>query len=144
MRAPRILLVDDHLDTLQFLESCLSLAGFAVTLAGHAAQALALAPAGFDAVVTDLAMPGMDGRELIRRLRALHGQQAVPIVIVSGQFMRGRLDLEGVGHCALLEKPCDPTALTDTLDALIKTCLHDCASCRLPRETAPRRLLGER
>lgn len=137
MRAPRVLVVDDHLDTLQLLESYLSYAGFSVTLAGHAGQAIELAPSGFDAVITDLAMPGMDGRELIERLRVQQGRRPIPIVIVSGQIPPGRWPLDGVSYCALLRKPCDLAMLSDTLRELIVACPHDCEGCPNRRRAAP-------
>lgn len=80
MAAPahRVLVVDDHLDTLQLFESALSIEGFSVTLAGSGGEALELAAKGFDAVLTDLAMPGMDGQEVIHTLRVLHRAYRFP------------------------------------------------------------------
>lgn len=137
MHAPRVLVVDDHLDTLQLFESALSIEGFSVTLAGNGSQALEFASDGFDAVLTDLAMPGMDGHELIRTLRDVHRSRPVPIVVVSGQVLLNPADFAGVGYCALMKKPCDLAALASTLRQLIDTCLHDCSRCRYVRGTAP-------
>lgn len=135
---PRVLVVDDHLDTLQVFESALSLQGFSVTLAGNGCQALELASgARFDAVLTDLAMPGMDGHELIRELRALQGPRPLPIVVVSGQVAGYRGVHAGAGYCALIEKPCDLFALAGTLQRLISTCLHECGSCRHAKGLPP-------
>lgn len=137
MRTPRVLVVDDHLDTLQLFESYLSLAGFSVTLASHGGQALELAPQGFDALVTDLAMPGMDGRELVERLRVLQGRSPTPVVVVSGQDLPGRWPLDDVSYCALLRKPCDLATLAATLRDLIHTCPHECEGCPNKRRAAP-------
>jgi len=130
VHVPHVLVVDDHLDTLQLFENALSLEGFLVTLAGNGEQAMELASGGFDAVLTDLAMPGMDGHELIRALRDLHRSHPVPIVLISGQVPVDPADLAGGGYCALMKKPCDLAALASTLHELIDTCVHDCSRCQ--------------
>jgi len=137
VHAPHVLIVDDHLDTLQLFENALSLEGFLVTLAGNGDQALELASHDFDAVLTDLAMPGMDGHELIRTLRGLHRSRPVPIVLISGQVLTEPAVLTEGGHCALMRKPCDLAALASTLRQLIETCLHDCSRCRCLKEAGP-------
>lgn len=137
MHVPRVLVVDDHLDTLQLFENALSLEGFLVTLASNGDQALQLASGGFDAVLTNLAMPGMDGHELIRTLRDLHRSHPVPIVLISGQVLTNPAGIAGGGCCALMKKPCDLAALASTLRQLIDTCLHDCSRCQHLKGTRP-------
>lgn len=81
----RVLAVDDSLTMRSLMRQLLEGAGYAVTLAPDGAEALARfvdAPAPFDAVVTDLEMPNVDGIELCRRLRDEVGTQ-VPIVVVT-------------------------------------------------------------
>src|SRR5512133_3462361 len=63
MPNPRILVVDDHPDTLRLLETFLTLSGFDVVSAVNGADGLARTANGIDAIATDLAMPEMDGFE---------------------------------------------------------------------------------
>lgn len=81
---PRILIVDDDPGTLQSLSRAFALEGYTALTAGSAARALErLAAEPVDAILSDVVMPGMDGLELLGRLR----QQApdVPVILMSGQ-----------------------------------------------------------
>lgn len=71
----RLLIVDDDLDMLRNLALMLSLEGFYVMTAssGMAASVL-LAEHSYDAIITDLRMPIIDGYEIIRRAQTLHPQ----------------------------------------------------------------------
>jgi signal transduction histidine kinase/CheY-like chemotaxis protein len=84
-RGERILYVDDEESLVLLLERFLVRCGYAVTGETDPAKALALFradPDAFDAVVTDLAMPGMSGFDLVREIRAI--RSSVPIVLTSG------------------------------------------------------------
>jgi CheY-like chemotaxis protein len=136
MPNPRLLVVDDHPDTLRLFETFLSFAGFDVIPAARASEALACATTGVDAIATDLAMPGMDGFELIRRLRHFSSARPVPIVAVTGQALDpAKMPPRAIGACRLLLKPCDLSALAGVLHGLVEGCLHDCSRC--PNGTAP-------
>ena len=70
-----VLLVDDTEDVLEMFGSYLRYVGAVVTLARNGSEALAcLAQARAHVIVTDLAMPGMDGVEFVARLRGDRGQ----------------------------------------------------------------------
>jgi DNA-binding response OmpR family regulator len=114
---PRILLVDDDAEICQFLEVLLELEGFDTRVATTAAAALE-AVEGSGAVLLDLAMPGMDGLELCRRMRAagFHG----PILVVSA---RPGADLprkaEEAGANGFVRKPFDNAELLSSLRSLL-------------------------
>lgn len=134
MPLSRVLLVDDNPDTVEMLEMVLRLHDFEVVSKGNVADALALLPDGFDAICTDLTMPGADGFEFIRRVRA--SSASIPIVVVSGQareLAQGRA--YELGCCRFLSKPCEPKELVGALRLLIHTCNGACTVCinRLPR-----------
>ena len=130
MPNPRVLVVDDHPDTLRLFETYLSLSGFQVTSATSAAEALQLVSDGVDAIATDLAMPGIDGLEFIRRIRADTAVSPVPIVAVTGQAIDpGAVAPADIGCCRLVLKPCDLDELASTLHHLVAGCVHDCARC---------------
>jgi len=124
--APKVLVVDDHPETLEILELVLTIAGFGVTAKADGPGALDTDLDEYAAVVTDLAMPRMDGTELVRHLRAKM-KRPVPIVVLTGQgIARERLDCR---CCSLLRKPTLPNDLVSTLQWLLETCVHECDVC---------------
>ena len=80
--APRILLVDDDAEICAFLATLLELEGLEPAVAPGPEEAVA-ALAGADAVLLDVAMPGLDGLELCRRMRAAGYRK--PILVVSAR-----------------------------------------------------------
>jgi chemotaxis protein histidine kinase CheA len=80
----RVLLVDDSLVTREMERRLLEDAGFKVSAASDADEALSqLSETSFDCVVTDIEMPGMDGFELTAQLRAMEHFAHLPIIVVS-------------------------------------------------------------
>jgi two-component system CheB/CheR fusion protein len=112
----RVLVVDDDAETLDVLASLLRSEGAVVTPASSARQALTEAAAGeFDLVLSDIAMPGMDGLELMHELRASERYARVPAIAISG-FGRPA-DIErskAAGFDAHLPKPLSLEALAET------------------------------
>jgi chemotaxis protein histidine kinase CheA len=83
-RRVRVLLVDDSLVTREMERRLLEDAGFGVTAAGDAEEALwLLAEESFDCVVTDIEMPRIDGFELTAQLRSMESFAQLPIIVVS-------------------------------------------------------------
>ena len=116
-RPPHVLLVEDDRDTREMYSQYLSYSGLQVTEARTGRRALeTLRQHRPDVVVTDLAMPEMDGRELSRRLRSDHSTSNLPIIAVSGQLGPG----EGVaGADVVLEKPCEPDRLLHVIEDVL-------------------------
>jgi chemotaxis protein histidine kinase CheA len=84
IRRVRILLVDDSMVTREMERRLLEDAGFHVSAASDAQEALTLlAEEPFDCVVTDIEMPGMDGFELTAHLRGMEHFAQLPIIVVS-------------------------------------------------------------
>ncbi|HKV09965.1 MAG TPA: response regulator, partial [Thermoanaerobaculia bacterium] len=84
VRRVRVLLVDDSLVTREMERRLLEDAGFEVTPANDAEDALSqLGEGSFDCVVTDIEMPGMDGFELAAHLRSMEHFSQLPIIVVS-------------------------------------------------------------
>jgi signal transduction histidine kinase/CheY-like chemotaxis protein len=82
-RMTRILVVDDEEPVRELLCDILGEEGVEVTLAANGAEALArFEPGKFDAVLTDLGMPGMNGWELLRQIS--ERDQQVPLAVITG------------------------------------------------------------
>jgi DNA-binding response OmpR family regulator len=80
----RILIVEDEQRLASFLEKGLRAGGFTTTSASDGPSALALALSDeFDLVVLDLGLPGMDGVDVLRALRA--SERRVPVIILSAR-----------------------------------------------------------
>ena len=102
-----VLLVDDEVGFLDVMGRRLRRRGIAVTLAASGAEALAAARRDrFDAVVTDLKMPGMDGLRLMDELRLLRPE--LPVILLTGHAGTAEAqDAERRGVAGYLHKPCD-------------------------------------
>jgi PAS domain S-box-containing protein len=76
----RLLLVEDHPDTVRVLARLLRLSGFQVHTAGSVAAALQLAAKEpFDLVISDIGLPDASGYELMRQLKELHGLKGIAL-----------------------------------------------------------------
>ena len=87
-RSARLLVVEDSDFFRQMIVPVLQAAGYAVTAVQDAARALALRDAGreFDAIISDIEMPDMDGLAFVRALRADGKWAALPVIALSGRL----------------------------------------------------------
>jgi two-component system CheB/CheR fusion protein len=119
----RVLLVEDNPDTLESLQMLLELQGVQVTPASCAATALqAAAGQDFDLVISDIAMPGMDGLQLVAELRRRPRSAHWPAIAVTG--FAGAADgqrAKAAGFDAHLGKPVSLEALNDTFRQLTQS-----------------------
>jgi PAS domain S-box-containing protein len=110
-----VLLVDDDLDARQLIRTALQREGAAVTAVESAPLALAqLATLRPDIVVTDIAMPLMDGYALTRQIRDTPNLRDLKVVALTA-FPSGRAAAKQGGFDEYLMKPIDPFALVDIL-----------------------------
>lgn len=115
MNEPNLLLIEDDRRSAQSLERVLRAKGYAVTLSDRGDQGLELAKSGsFDAVITDLRMPGIDGLELVRELHA--AKPLLPIVLMTA-FGTTETAIEATKHGAFeyLLKPFEMPELIDVV-----------------------------
>ncbi len=124
-----VLLVEDDADTREMYAVFLTSVGY------HVVQA-ANGQAGFDAarhhlpdiVITDLAMPVMDGFGLTRELRAYDPTRSIPIIAVTGHHVPGTPDrAHEAGCCCLFTKPFLPDSLLDAVRSMLDACPGTCA-----------------
>jgi two-component system cell cycle response regulator DivK len=126
--SPLVLLVEDDMDGRTLYANWLEQAGFRVAQAHNGLQALERAIDDLpDVVVTDLHIPGIDGYELTRRLRADARTSAIPILAVTGYgpFTQDPSRANRAGCDAVLAKPCSPEDLEAAIRMLIDSGRHD-------------------
>ncbi len=86
MTGARILVVDDEADILSVLVYHLSRDGYRVTTAVNGAGALASAASeGPDLILLDIMLPGMDGYEVLQRLRNDERTRAIPVILLTAR-----------------------------------------------------------
>jgi len=110
---PRILVVDDEAPIRNLVVAVLLDEGYDVASAPAALDALAqIAERPPDLVLLDVMMPGMDGLEMLQRLRADPRFAAIPVVIMSAAYTRKD---RVAGADALLPKPFDLSELIEVV-----------------------------
>ncbi len=117
---PHLLLVDDDEAITGVLGPFLTRNGFSVSTAADGLHGLAAAQAGRpDVVVADVAMPGMDGREMLRRLREAGTWTPVLLLTQVGEAGERALALDE-GADDYLNKPFDPVELVARVRAVLR------------------------
>jgi DNA-binding NtrC family response regulator len=101
----RLLIVDDEEEFLAALRERLEMRDFLVTTARDGASALACCVDDkFDLALVDLRMPGMDGKELLTRLKAEH--EFLEVIILTGHgSLASAVDCAKLGAFSYLPKP---------------------------------------
>lgn len=133
--SPLVLVVDDFTDGRELVAELLIYAGFRTAQAatGHEAleRALALQP---DVMLLDLSLPGLDGWEITRRLRADPIGKSLRIIALTAHATPAPLSRAREAGCDLvLTKPCAPDALIEAVHA---------QALLSPRASAPLRVEG--
>ena len=115
---PRILLVEDDAVLTKILTAVLENASYAVDVAGDGLAAIELLETEpIDAVVTDLIMPRMSGRQLCELIRSDSRWCALPLFVVTGASGRDQLAwLDEHAGIELFKKPIRPSQLVERLD----------------------------
>lgn len=115
--APLVLIVDDYPDNREMYSSFLSFSGLQVEEAANGREALAKAFALLpDLVVMDLSLPGVDGWQATRELKADPRTKHIPVVALTGHALAGTSDTALAAGCDLfLTKPCLPQDLLEEI-----------------------------
>jgi two-component system, OmpR family, response regulator MprA len=118
--AMRVLIIDDDRALRDALRRALTLAGYDVTTAEDAERGLdAIAADRPDAVLLDVGLPGVDGLEACRRLRA--GRDRTPVLMLTARdAIEHRIDGLDAGADDYLVKPFDTGELKARLRALLR------------------------
>ncbi|MEU0941873.1 response regulator [Streptomyces canus] len=120
----KILIVDDHEDTLYALESALAPLGYRLGRATSGDEALKQVLRGqVGLLLLDVRMPGVSGLDVVRYMRRLEQTQHIPVVLLTGFGPDHELTSAafGLGVADLVMKPIDPWALRTKVRYLFDT-----------------------
>lgn len=117
-RKQRILVVDDHPKVLRFIEIDLSLRGYEVITAAGGEEALELMESAIpDIVLLDIIMPGLNGFEVLRRIRSV---TQLPVITYSASVDNYHEAMQ-LGASAFLTKPFEPEEMARRIKELLFT-----------------------
>ncbi|MDF0492054.1 response regulator FixJ [Bradyrhizobium yuanmingense] len=133
-----VYVIDDDAAMRDSLNFLLDSAGFAVTLFDDALAFLEALPGlGFGCVVSDVRMPGLDGIELLKRMKAQ--QSRFPIVIMTGHGdVPLAVEAMKLGAVDFLEKPFDDDRLTAMIESAIRQAEPDAKNEAVAQDIAAR------
>jgi CheY-like chemotaxis protein len=114
---PLVLIVEDHDDSREVYAELLELSGYEVACAADGLSAvesaLAVQP---DVILIDFSLPGIDGAEATRRIRADERTARIPVVILTGMPAEAMTPVE----CdARVSKPCSPESILREIERLV-------------------------
>ena len=120
-RVPRILIVDDYADAREMYREFLVFKGYDVMEATNGREALEKASATpFDLIVLDLALPKIDGMQVIKALHEGPKTRGLPIIVLSGSVQPAVRDqVLKAGAALFLKKPCLPEELEAAMRAFV-------------------------
>jgi len=123
----RILIVEDHPANLELMRYLLAAYGHTVLVATDGPSGLAAAARTRpDLVLCDLQLPGYDGFELLRRLRADASIAALPVVAVTALAMVGdREKVRAAGFDGYMPKPIEPTTFVAEVESYLRKRARD-------------------
>ena len=122
LQGMRMLVVDDEPGVRGLLEAILEGEGAAVVKSPSALEALhAIKTSSFDVVITDIAMPVMDGYTLVSEIRKTSGAEELPVIALTAYGRAEDRDrVLSSGFQAYLKKPIDPQTLVDAVAAFAR------------------------
>lgn len=137
--------MDDDRDARELFSLVLEEAGATVSVAEDGESGLLAALARQpDLVVTDIAMPRMDGIDMIRRLREQEPTKSIPVLAITGHVVADLPERARRAGCTeVVPKPCSPEALVQLINRHIGRRQGDrspdATACRTPPRSDERR-----
>lgn len=121
--AKTIFLVDDSATILLSVSSILQKAGYITEKASSGEEALRKLSSGIklDLLITDLNMPGMDGIELIRKVRQLGNYKFMPILFLTTESQQSKkAEAKAAGASGWIVKPATSEELLNTIKLVVR------------------------
>ncbi|MDR3634421.1 MAG: response regulator [Isosphaeraceae bacterium] len=117
-----ILVVEDNADNLKLFAWALEDEGYGFEGVGSGEEALeALSRRTFDLVIMDISLPGIDGKETTRRIKAQERFARLPVIAVTAHAVKWETaEIMAAGVTALVTKPIDEEELLRTIRSSIR------------------------
>ncbi len=118
---PRILLLDDSLNTRELLRERFEAQGYSVNVAQNELEALGMVErVEPDVVILDVMMPSMSGPELIDQIRKMQGSETLPVIVISSEGPGSHRAEELVeNYDYYLRKPYNPQELLQRVNRIL-------------------------
>jgi len=117
-----ILIVEDNEKNLKLVRDVLQVKGYETIEAGTAEEGLKLARARTpDLILMDIQLPGMNGIDALKALRAEPATAAIPVVAITASVMQqDRQEIMRAGFNGFIEKPINLRVFLDTVQRALK------------------------
>ncbi|MBF0231734.1 MAG: response regulator [Desulfamplus sp.] len=141
---PLILIVDDHIKNIELLEAQLVPLGYEIVKATNGEDALEkLSENPIDLILLDVVMPGMDGFEITRRIRADPKHRVLPIVLVT-ELRESEDRVRGIeaGCDDFLSKPFNKSELLARVQSLLKNARFEVKDRQIQKSESLGRMTG--
>lgn len=118
----KALVIEDNVEIRENIVEVLELAGFRVFVANDGNEGLQVAAdMGPDVILCDIMMPGLNGYEVIRELRANSATSKIPFIYVTASTEKSEvIRAMRLGADGYVRKPFEVSELMDTIESLLK------------------------
>ena len=117
----KVLVIEDNRDNMRLITYALERSGYKVVPAETGEEGVELAIRERPCfIIMDINLPGIDGLETTRRIRASEADGEIPIIAITSFAMYGDRDkVLDAGCTAYFEKPIDPLTIVDKIHSLL-------------------------
>lgn len=124
MARKKILVVDDEISILKFMNNYLTKAGYEVYIASNGLEGIDLAKShNVDLIITDVKMPIMNGFRLIQELKSDPAYRSIPIIVITGYTIEeeDRKNAEKYGVADYFTKPFEAADILKVVRKYLET-----------------------
>jgi len=120
----KVLVIEDNRDNLRLVKYALERAGYTVLSAERGEEGITIAERELPFfILMDINLPGIDGIETTKRIRASENDGEIPIIAITSYAMIGdRPRILAAGCNGYIEKPIDPLTIVEQIHQIIATC----------------------